>query len=82
MRSLEFECLQYSYSPFIQALSKFALSIKKLEKDKRKIMEKVTRDGKQDAPSDKNIDILGSIEENLVQLRTFEELLHSYKKYT
>ena len=82
MRSLEFECLQYSYSPFIQALSKFALSIKKLEKDKRKIMEKVTRDGKQDAPSDKNIDVLGSIEENLVQLRTFEELLHSYKKYT
>ena len=81
MRSLEFECLQYSYSPFIQALSKFALSIKKLEKDKRKIMEKVTRDGKQDAPSDKNIDVLGSIEENLVQLRTFEELLHSYKKY-
>ena len=66
----------------MQALSKFALSIKKLEKDKRKIMEKVTRDGKQDAPSDKNIDVLGSIEENLVQLRTFEELLHSYKKYT
>ena len=66
----------------MQALSKFALSIKKLEKDKRKIMERVTRDGKQDAPSDKNIDVLGSIEENLVQLRTFEELLHSYKKYT
>ena len=82
MRSLEFECLQYSYSPFIQALSKFALSIKKLEKDKRKIMEKVTRDGKQDAPSDKNIDALGAIEENLVQLRAFEKLLHSYKKYT
>ena len=76
------ECLQYSYSPFIQALSKFALSIKKLEKDKRKIVERVRRDGKQDAPSDKNIDVLGSIEENLVQLRAFEKLLHSYKKYT
>ena len=67
----------------MQALSKFALSIKKLEKDKRKIMEKVTRDCKQDAPSDKNIDALGAIEENLVQLKTFEKLLHSYnKKYT
>ena len=66
----------------MQALSKFALSIKKLEKDKRKIMERVTRDGKQDAPSDKNIEALGAIEENLVQLRAFEKLLHSYKKYT
>ena len=79
MRSLE--CLQYSYSPFIQALSKFALGIKKLEKDKRKIMERVTRDGIQDAPSDKNIDTLGAIEENLIQLRAFEKLLHSYEKY-
>merc|ERR1712039_83855 len=61
-----------------KALSKFALIIKKLEKEKRKIMEKVTRNGKRDALSDKNIDALGAIEENLVQYKTFEKLLHSY----
>ena len=43
--------------------------------------EKMKRGEKQEASSDKFTNSLGAIEENLAQLRAFEDLLHSYTKH-